>query len=119
MGELLSLIIIQLLSPALAKHGKALTDLAPGPDVRAGDQMVMGVRHHLGGGGAIVLNDIPVLHASCSDQGFGEYPDGSTQFLGLTRRDIRQFGTVRPRADQQVAEAEGHDIQKGYQRRGG
>lgn len=87
--ELLPVLSIKVAPLAPAKHGELLAPPALRPDLRPRDDMIVHVRHDLRGGGAVVLHDVPVVHARGPAQRRGQHTQVVTQLAGLVGRGPR------------------------------
>lgn len=75
--------------------------------------MVVHVGDDLGGGGAVVLHDVPVFDAGCAGEGGGEDADVVSEGLAFLESCVGEFGAVGACAEEEVAAGEGHDVEEG------
>ncbi|KUI54511.1 hypothetical protein VP1G_10661 [Cytospora mali] len=95
------------------KHGKLFAPPPLGPDLRPRYHMEVHVRDDLGGRGAVVLHDVPVLHAGGPAQRRGQHAQVVSQLAGLAGVDVTELRGVPPRAEEEVAARERHDVEEG------
>lgn len=107
------LIVVQLSALAPPKHGEALAHPAAGANLRARNDVVVHMGHDLGGGGAVVLHHVPVVHARGGGERGREHAHVVAQGARLAARRVGQLGPVGARAEQQVAPGQGHDVEEG------
>ena len=75
--------------------------------------MIVYMRDDLSRGGAIVLHHVPVVHARRATQRPGEDAHGGAQAAGLGGRGVCELRPVDARAHEEVAAAEGHNVEEG------
>lgn len=67
----------------------------------------------LGGSGAVVLYDVPVRDAGGTAKGEGDDAQVVAQVAGLAGLYIGDFGAMGARAEEDVATAQGEDVEEG------
>lgn len=107
------LVVVQLGALPPPKHGKALAHPAAGANLRARNDVVVHMGHDLGGGGAVVLHHVPVVHARGGGERGRQHAHVVAQGARLAARRVGQLGPVGARAEQQVAPGQGHDVEEG------
>lgn len=117
-GELLRLVVVELLPLAPAEHCEALAEAAARTYLGSRDEMIMHVRNDLCGGSAVVLDNVPVVDARGSAEGLGEDADGGAQTACLGRCGVGELRPVGSRTDEEVTGAEGQNVEEGDEGRG-